>query len=243
MICELRVNSNALASALYHSPALFHSHRHTHARFLIQGQCRGFFALFQRTQRRWFFCKHLHKSQPGASPTPHLSAATSLSHKCILKLHRLFFFGSHLTCVRYRAPCKLHSTFCILTSFLNYLHTFPGHKRRKNAPFSCRITVHRAHNQQDKQTHIINFSFFPPLLFLKGFLISSQFTLPLCPSPSFHPPPSALTYLWTVSSAWSAWSKCPPLHPCCCHCGNQRGQTIQRALTDAVPDPASASNV
>lgn len=35
-----------------------------------------------------------------------------------------------------------------------------------------------------------------------------------------------LTYLWMVSSAWFAWSKCPPLHPCC-HRGNQPGQTTQ----------------
>lgn len=63
----------------------------------------------------------------------------------------------------------------------------------------------------------------PPLLKLPV----PQFTLPICCSfvssplhPSFPSLPLALTYLWTVSSAWSAWSKCPPLHPCC-HCGNQ----------------------
>lgn len=39
-----------------------------------------------------------------------------------------------------------------------------------------------------------------------------------------------LTYLlWMVSSAWFAWSKCPPLHPCC-HRGNQPGQTTQRVI-------------
>lgn len=32
-----------------------------------------------------------------------------------------------------------------------------------------------------------------------------------------------------VSSAWFAWLKCPPLHPCC-HRGNQPGQTTHRVI-------------
>lgn len=36
-----------------------------------------------------------------------------------------------------------------------------------------------------------------------------------------------LTYLLAVCSAWFAWSKFPPLHPCC-HSGNQPGQPQPR---------------
>lgn len=53
---------------------------------------------------------------------------------------------------------------------------------------------------------------------------------PLPPVPVAHPSTALLqTYLLMVSSAWLAWSKCPPLHPCC-HRGNQADQTTQRVM-------------
>lgn len=47
-----------------------------------------------------------------------------------------------------------------------------------------------------------------------------------------------LTYLWTVSSAWFAWSECPPLHPCC-HCGNQPAQTNPKSHNNPLFIPRS----
>lgn len=46
-----------------------------------------------------------------------------------------------------------------------------------------------------------------------------------------------------VSSAWSAWSKCPPLRPCCRR-GNQPGQTTQRLIVLYLfLDPVSLSSL
>lgn len=57
------------------------------------------------------------------------------------------------------------------------------------------------------------------------FVPSSLLSVPVA-----HLSPALLqTYLWMVSSAWLAWSKCPPLHPCC-HRGNQADQTTQRVM-------------
>lgn len=89
--------------------------------------------------------------------------------------------------------------------------------------------------QEQKQIHIVSCSFsilLSKVCFL-GLLLSSvtlSYSLSLsllfacC---SFVAPPSfsalMFTYLWMVSSAWFAWSKCPPLHPYC-HRGNRTGQ-------------------
>lgn len=59
-------------------------------------------------------------------------------------------------------------------------------------------------------------------LLLAKFALSSLLSVPVA-----HRSSALLqTYLWMVSSAWLAWSKCPPLHPCC-HRGNQADQTTQ----------------
>lgn len=62
-------------------------------------------------------------------------------------------------------------------------------------------------------------------------IFSAKFVLSSLPSVPVAHRSSALlqTYLWMVSSAWLAWSKCPPLHPCC-HRGNQADQTTQRVM-------------
>lgn len=36
-----------------------------------------------------------------------------------------------------------------------------------------------------------------------------------------------------VSAVWFAWSKCPPLHPCC-HCGSQAGQNNPESNSPSI---------
>lgn len=57
------------------------------------------------------------------------------------------------------------------------------------------------------------------------FVLSSPLSVPV----AHHSSALLQTYLCTVSSAWLAWSKCPPLHPCC-HRGNQADQTTQSVM-------------
>lgn len=87
------------------------------------------------------------------------------------------------------------------------------------------------HINNDENRHTISILHFQSQITSLCCLSLSLFILAFCCSFVFSPSFSApmLTYLWMVSSAWFAWSKCPPLHPCY-HRGNQLFQTTQRVL-------------